>query len=96
MQAWRQKDKAVLEIDGQKIDPMTRVRRDRVDKTGCVTLRYRSKLYHLGIGRAHQAKHVVILVADLDVRVIAEDGEVLSHITLDPTKNYQRQRLSTR
>ena len=90
MMAWREKDKAVLEIDGQRIDPKTRVRRDRVDKTGVVALRYRSRLHHIGIGRAHRAKHVLILVADLDVRVIADDGEVLCHFTLDPTKNYQR------
>jgi hypothetical protein len=66
-----------------------RVRRDRVDKAGCVTLRYRSKLLHIGVGRVHAGVRVLLLVNDLDVRVITEDGELLRHLTLDPTKAYQ-------
>jgi transposase InsO family protein len=66
-----------------------RVRRDRIDKTGCVTLRYRSKLHHIGLGRAHAGTRVLLLIADLDVRVITEDGELLRHLTIDPTKDYQ-------
>jgi Integrase core domain len=43
---------------GPKLAPIApeghhRVRRDRIDKTGCVTLRYRTRLFHIGIGRAH-------------------------------------------
>ena len=66
-----------------------RVRQDRIDKTGCVTLRYRSRLLHIGIGRAHAGTRVLLLVNDLDVRVISEDGELLRHLTIDPTKDYQ-------
>ena len=66
-----------------------RVRQDRVDKTGCVTLRYRSRLLHIGIGRAHAGTRVLLLVNDLDVRVITDDGELLRQLTLDPTKDYQ-------
>jgi hypothetical protein len=36
-------------LDGQPILPTTKVRHDRVGKTGCVTLRHRSKLHHIGI-----------------------------------------------
>ena len=54
-----------------------------------MTLRYRSKLHHIGIGRAHAGARVLLLVNDLDVRVITEDGELLRHLTLDPTKDYQ-------
>ena len=32
-----------------------RIRYDRVDKTGAVTLRYNGRLHHIGIGRAHTA-----------------------------------------
>ncbi len=32
---------------------------------------------------------VLILVADLEVRVITEDGELLRSLTLDPTRDYQ-------
>ena len=66
-----------------------RVRVDRVDKSGTVTLRYRSRLFHIGIGWAHAGTRVLLLVNDLDVRVITEDGELLRQLTLDPTKDYQ-------
>ena len=66
-----------------------RVRQDRVDKSGTVTLRYRSKLFHIGLGRVHASTRVLLLVNDLDVRVITEDGELLRQLTLDPTKDYQ-------
>lgn len=48
-----------------------RVRRDRVDKTGSVTLRHNSRLHHIGIGRAHKHTAVTLLVADRDIRIIA-------------------------
>ncbi|MEI7813796.1 MAG: IS481 family transposase [Coriobacteriia bacterium] len=67
----------------------TRVRRDRIDCSGVVTLRCRGRLHHIGVGRAHKHKAVIMLVADLDVRILTEEGEVLRHLTLDPTKNYQ-------
>jgi transposase InsO family protein len=66
-----------------------RVRRDRVDKAGRVTLRYRSKLLHIGVGRVHTGTRVLLLVNDLDVRIITDDGELLQHLTIDPTKDYQ-------
>jgi hypothetical protein len=44
------------------------VRRDRVDSTGKVTLRHRSKLLHLGVGRAYAKQRVLLLVAGRDVR----------------------------
>jgi transposase InsO family protein len=66
-----------------------RVRKDRVDKTGRVTLRHLSRLHHICVGRAHKGRAVTILVADLDVRVVDEEGEVIRQLTLDPTRNYQ-------
>jgi hypothetical protein len=68
------------------------VRRDRIDKAGKVTLRYRSKLVHLGVGRRHSRTRVMLLVADRDVRVINDDGELLAEFTIDPTKTYQTQK----
>ena len=69
-----------------------RVRHDRIDKTGSVTLRHNSRLHHIGIGRAHKHTPVTLLVADLDIRVIAtQTGELLRHLTLDPTRDYQPQ-----
>lgn len=70
-----------------------RVRRDRIDKNGKVTLRHRSRLHHIGVGYAHKAKRVILLVDGLDVRVLSQDGELLRHLTLDPTRDYQPQGL---
>jgi transposase InsO family protein len=36
-----------------------RVRRDRVDPSGVVTLRYHGRLHHIGIGRTHARTHVL-------------------------------------
>ena len=89
MQAWRAQDKATPLFDGQPLAPATKVRHDKVDKTGTVTLRYRSRLHHVGVGRAHKGERVLLLVCDLDVRVISEDGTVIRRLTLDPSIDYQ-------
>lgn len=68
-----------------------RVRRDRIDKNGKVTLRHRTRLHHIGIGHAHKGKRVIMLVAGLDVRVLSSDGELLRRLTLDPSRDYQPQ-----
>lgn len=71
-------------------DTHNRVRRDRVDKTGKVTLRYQGRLYSIGIGRTHARTHIIILAHDLDIRIInAATGELLRELTLNPTKRYQ-------
>ena len=65
-----------------------RRRQDRVDKAGKVTLRYQGRLRHIGVGRAHAGKKVFLLVADKDVTIIADDGEILGRTVLDPAKDY--------
>ena len=66
-----------------------RVREDRVDKTGKVSLRYQSRLYKIGIGRAHKGRVIKLLIADQNIRVIDPNGELIRELTLDPTRNYQ-------
>ena len=67
-----------------------RVRHDRIDNTGTVSLRHAGRMHHIGIGRAHTGERVVLLIADLDIRVINHDtGELLRHLQLDPTRGYQ-------
>jgi len=66
-----------------------RVRTDRVDKAGRVTLRYLSRLHHIGVGRAHIGVPVKLLVANKQVRIVREDGSLLRELTLDPTHDYQ-------
>ena len=66
-----------------------RVRRDRIDKGGKVTLRYGGKLRHIAVGHAHKGTRVILLIHGLDVRIISTDGELLRHLTIDPTRIYQ-------
>ncbi|MBT4186670.1 MAG: IS481 family transposase [Gemmatimonadales bacterium] len=73
--------------------PQLRIRHDRVDKTGSVTLRYHSHLHHIGIGRPHAGTQITLLIADRDIRIInTQTGELLRHLTLDPTRDYQPQK----
>jgi transposase InsO family protein len=66
-----------------------RVRHDRVSKKGNVTLRYRSRLHHIGVGNAYKGWRVILLVAGREVRIIGLDGSPLRRLILDPTKDYQ-------
>jgi hypothetical protein len=74
----------------RETDTHDRVRTDRLDANGCVTLRVNGRLHHIGIGRAHARTHVLLLAQDLHVRVInAGTGELLRDLTIDPARNYQ-------
>ena len=66
-----------------------RVRSDKVDRAGGVTIRHRGRLHHIGIGRAYSGWRVLMLVAGLDITVLSLEGAQLRHLTLDPTKDYQ-------
>jgi hypothetical protein len=68
-----------------------RVRKDRIDRDGKVSLRYRAKMHHIGVGKAHKGKRVILLIDGLDIRVLTEDGEMLRRLTLDPSRGYQPQ-----
>jgi transposase InsO family protein len=70
-------------------DPHFRIRRDRVHESGNITLRHNSKLHHIAVGRRNRGRRILILVQDLDVRILTEDGELLRALTLDPTRDYQ-------
>ena len=67
-----------------------RIRHDKVDRGGSVTLRYKGKLHHIGVGCPYAGWRVILLVAGLDVRIIGIDGSPLRHLTLDPSVDYQR------
>jgi len=67
-----------------------RIRRDRLDNNGRVTLRYLSRLRHFHVSYKHRGQPVMLLVAGDHVRAIAEDGELLRELTLDPARDYQR------
>jgi len=67
-----------------------RVRRDKTDALGVVTLRYDSQLRHIGLGREHARTRILMLIADRYVRAVdADTGELLRELTINPTKDYQ-------
>jgi transposase InsO family protein len=73
-----------------RIDTHNRVRTDRVDQAGSITLRHNGRLHHIGVGRIHHRTRVLILAQDLNIRIInAATGELLRDFTLDPTRDYQ-------
>lgn len=73
-------------------DAHQRVRRDRVDDSGSITLRVQGRLHHIGIGRTHARTHVIILAHDLNVRIVnAATGELLRELTIDQNRDYQPQ-----
>jgi hypothetical protein len=55
-----------------------------------VTLGVAGRLHHLGVGRTHARTHLVMLVDDLQVRIVnAATGELLRELTIDPSRDYQ-------
>ena len=79
-------------LPGKTRDPEThdRIRHDRVDKSGSVTLRVHGRLRHIGVGRTHKGTHVILLIQDLNVRIVnATTGELLRKLTIDTNRDYQ-------
>jgi transposase InsO family protein len=73
-------------------DTHDRVRRDKIDNGGVVTLRVNGRLHHIGVGRTHARTHVILLIEDLAIRVVAAaTGELLRELTLNPQIDYQPQ-----
>jgi transposase InsO family protein len=76
---------AVVKTDGR------RLRFDKVDKTGSVTLRYRGRLHHIGIGAAYKAWRIAMLIDGRNIEIVSLDGSPLRRLVLDPTRDYQPQ-----
>lgn len=66
------------------IDGHFRVRHDKNDTNGKLTLRHNSPLHHIGIGRRHAGTPVLVLVHDLHIRVLSTRGQLLRDLILDP------------
>lgn len=74
----------------RRTDTHDRVRTDRVDKAGKITLRHGGQLYPIGIGRTHTRTRVTVLVQDLNLRIIdTATSELLRELVLDTSKRYQ-------
>jgi transposase InsO family protein len=65
-------------------DTHDRVRHDKISKAGTVTLRIAGQLRHIGVGRTYAGTYVILLVQNLEVRVVnAATGELLRELTID-------------
>jgi len=81
-----------LPANSRDADTHLRIRHDRIDDSGVLTVRHAGKLHHIGIGRTHARTHIIALIADLDIRVVnAVTGKLLRHLTLNPDIDYQPQ-----
>src|SRR6266511_1155034 len=88
-EAFRARPKATPALPALEIPPHFRVRRDKIDIAGVITLRHSSRLHHIGLGRSLRGTRVIVLVDGLRVRVLTEDGELIRELTLDPSRDYQ-------
>jgi transposase InsO family protein len=68
-----------------------RLRYDRLDPKGRMTLRRAGRMHHLGVGTTHARKRVLALADDHHITVIElETGEVLSTHKIEPERAYWR------
>jgi transposase InsO family protein len=75
----------VIPLDGR------RLRLDKVSKAGNVTIRYRGRLHHIGLGHAYRGWPVVMLLDGRDIEIVSLDRSPLRRLRLDPTHDYQPQ-----
>jgi transposase InsO family protein len=68
-----------------------RIRYDRLDTKGKMTIRRAGRMHHLGIGTAHARKRVLAFADDHHITVAElATGEVLSRHLIEPHKTYWR------
>ena len=89
-EAYRATPKAVPASNGHAPGHY-RLRYDRLDTKGRMTLRRAGRMHHLGIGTAHARKRVLAFADDHQVTVAElATGEVLSVHLIEPDKTYWR------
>ena len=87
-QAYAARPKAVP--SGPVIAAHHRVRIDKIDRYGSVTLRHNSRLHHIGVGARLAGTPVLMLIDDLHIRIVARHtGQLIRDLTLNPTRDYQ-------
>jgi hypothetical protein len=63
---------------------------DKIDAGGVITLRHNSRLHHIGLSKHLRGTKVIVLIDDLDIRVLHRDtGQLIRKLILDPTRDYQ-------
>ena len=79
-----------MPTDSRDPDTHDRIRHDRIDKSGSVTIRHNGRLHHIGIGRTYEGTCVILLIQDLQIRVVNTiTGELIRELTLNPHIDYQ-------
>lgn len=72
-------------------EPHYRLRYDKVDKTGRISLRRAGRMHHLGIGTVHHGKRVLALIDETTVTIVHLDtGDILATNTINPDRSYWR------
>src|SRR2546430_1027504 len=67
-----------------------RVRTDRIDQFGKLTLRNAGRLHHIGIGRTHADTRVLVLIQHLNIPTIhAATGQLITQIAPVTTMAYK-------
>ncbi len=70
-----------------------RIRFDHIDASGVITLRHAGQLRHLGIGRAHKHRPVIVLTnGPHTITIDRTTAEILAEHTINPDKDYQPQK----
>ena len=88
--AYRQTPKALPATNGHAPGHY-RLRYDRLDDRGKMSLRRAGRMHHLHAGTTHAGKRVLALADDHTVTIIELDtGELLSTHLIDPNKSYWR------
>jgi Integrase core domain len=87
-QAYQARPKAVP--TGPIIPTHCRVRTDKIDSGGSVTVRHNSRLHHIGLGARLAGTPISLLIDDLHIRVIhRHTGALIRELILDPSRDYQ-------
>lgn len=72
-----------------------RIRYDKVDKDGKLSLRRAGIMHHVGVGIKHRGKRVFALIDETTVTVVTiGPGDIIAEATIDPDRNYWRNRLN--
>jgi transposase InsO family protein len=87
-QAYAARPKAVP--TGPVIPAHYRVRTDKIDSGGSVTVRHNSRLHHIGLGARLAGTPIMLLIDNLHIRVIdRHTGELIRELILNPSRDYQ-------
>lgn len=90
LDAYNARTKATPRLQPIRIDGY-RLRHDRVDAYGKLTIRHKGKLHHIGLGRRYARTPITVLIAGRHIRVLTNNGQLIRELELDPTRDYQPQ-----